>query len=69
MTRRKLRWTQPCCDACWGHYFEARGQNHQPITVTHPEREQCAWCGEDTHSGIYVRADPNSVPYPASYDN
>jgi hypothetical protein len=29
-------------------------------------RETCAFCGRVTNGGIYVRADPETVPYPAT---
>ncbi len=31
--------------------------------------EQCAFCGKPTIFGVYVRADPKSVPYPAEKKN
>lgn len=62
----KLSWTQPCCDDCWVE----QEPNRVPVRVVSvdmalPEYEQCAWCGQGTLSGIYKRADPRSVLYPA----
>ena len=57
-----LSWTQPCCDDCW----DLHNRDRTPITVSVPEPERCAWCGEVTVSGIYVRANPNHVLYPAT---
>ena len=65
MTR--LSWTQPICDTCWWN----RNPERVPIRIadgkTH--RERCAFCGEQTMSGIYVRHDPATVPYPATRED
>lgn len=58
-----MSWTQPMCDACW---ISERGRSAEPMRMTAPEIEQCAWCGRSTTSGIYVRADPTTVPHPAA---
>jgi ribosomal protein L24E len=34
------------------------------IAEGHRTVEQCAFCGRETKSGIYVRQDPATVPYP-----
>ena len=68
----RLSWNQPRCESCW---FELEGDwdgNHLlsvPRPVHRPgleEVERCAWCGRPTFAGIYVRADPPSVPFPRS---
>ena len=59
MTR--LSWTQPICNECW---YEQEPDRY-PTRLKSPAKERCAFCGADTRSGIYVRRDPNTVPFPA----
>ena len=33
------------------------------------EIERCSWCGQATIFGVFVRADPKSVPYPAEKED
>lgn len=74
-------WTQPCCEACWidehGEWDmdsdEAEVWQHlvscrQPVMSLEAGLERCAFCGRPTVVGIYVRHDPNDVPYPAKRD-
>lgn len=35
-----------------------------PVRITTYPEERCAWCGQPTTSGIYVRADPRLLIYP-----
>jgi hypothetical protein len=58
-----MSWTQPMCDACW---ISSRGSDERPVRMhtDYREPEQCAWCGRLTSSGIYVRIDPATMPYP-----
>lgn len=57
-----LSWTQAICDGCWQKRYPAR----EPSRIVEPfrEAEVCSYCGHDTTSGIYVREDPATVPYP-----
>ena len=57
-------WTQAICDDC----FEQQQPDRRPHRMVEPDVERCSWCGRRTRSGIYLRADPASVPYPASDD-
>lgn len=57
----KSSWTQPCCDDCW----RAQQPGRQPFRLREVDVEICAWCGVTTMSGIFVRADPATVAYPA----
>jgi hypothetical protein len=66
----RLSWNQPRCESCW---FEVEGDwdGDHLLAVRRPVRrpgptviEQCAWCGRPTFIGIFVRADPASVPFP-----
>jgi len=61
----KLSWTQPICDTDW---IKQEGER-PPIRLNGVVRERCSWCGETTTSGIYKRADPATVPYPAEDDD
>jgi len=53
---------QPCCEDCWVARYAVR----RPVRVTADRflAVPCCHCGRITHSGIYVRVDPASVPYP-----
>lgn len=57
-----MSWTQPVCDDC----YDWQRPETPPHRLVEREPERCAWCGKLTLSGIFVRADPASVPYPAS---
>lgn len=75
-----MSWTQPQCERCWieangefdlhtlpnGQVVDRLVSLRKPIRLVDPPVEACAWCGALTISGIYVRADPASVPYPAT---
>lgn len=71
----RYSWTQPICEADWiagnSVYDGTRLDTIRvPVRVRTPEGEppvieKCAYCGAPTIVGIYVRADPTSVPYPA----
>jgi hypothetical protein len=58
-----MGWRQNICDDCWAEQEPGR----EPIRLKEEfrETERCSWCGKFTTSGIYRRADPASVPYPA----
>lgn len=56
-------WTQPICDNCWEN--QRPGQEPTRIKPEYAEQEVCAFCGYHHRSGIYVRADPTIVPFPA----
>lgn len=60
VTEPRLSWNQPICDVC----FWLRNPNREPVRLREPEAEICAYCGDGTTSGIYVRADPASFNFP-----
>ena len=60
-TMRKKSWTHPICYSCW----DERNPDRMATRLTDAGKEQCCHCGEKTGSGIYIRANPNEVPYPA----
>lgn len=62
-----MNWNQPSCDVC----FEARNPDRVAVRLSELARrtEFCAWCGQVNRSGIYVRAHPSSVPFPAADDD
>jgi len=61
-----VRWTQPSCDDCWT--LHASRAAPRRLAEAHREAEMCCWCGELTRSGIYVRVDPTTVPFPTTAD-
>lgn len=72
-----MTWSQPCCEACWisrnAVIVDQNGDTsgiriasvRMPTVIRDPDIEQCAFCGSPTIVGIFVRADPKSVPFPA----
>lgn len=59
----RYSWDQPICDTDWERLEGPRVAYR--IKEPHVRTERCSWCGEDTRSGIYKRAHPNDVPFPA----
>jgi hypothetical protein len=58
-----MSWTQAICADCWDEkYPDRKVRPHQRANVA--ELERCAYCGNATHLGIYVRDDPAKVPFP-----
>lgn len=49
-------WTHAVCDRCW-----ADVQARPPNRMYPPVPETCCRCGDDTMSGIYVRAHPREM--------
>jgi hypothetical protein len=63
-----MSWTQAQCERCWvERNTAANGSVRQPTRMAgeHVTLERCAWCGLATFAGIYVRADPATLPYAA----
>ena len=60
--RLLVTWTQPACSFC----FELQLPGVNPIALKKEWREEeiCAFCGQETKEGIYIRADPATVKYP-----
>jgi hypothetical protein len=67
----RLSWNQPQCENCWIER-EATWDGdvltgiRAPVRLTEPVIERCAWCGEPTIFGVYRRADPTTVLFPAT---
>lgn len=67
---RASRWRHAICERCWIAQ-NAQG-TEQELVVRVPVRvtgdalhlETCGWCGLATIFGVYVRADPATVPFP-----
>lgn len=58
-----MNWNQPICEPCWNIR-----EPHRTAVRTgpaHARDERCAFCGQATRWGAYVRAHPSSVPFPA----
>lgn len=62
MTVTRYSWTQPACLDCWRERNPGRAPMH--LTEFAREIETCCHCGQETSDGIYVRVDPETVPYP-----
>ena len=66
-------WTQPLCDHCWIEMYgnfdddDCLVSFRVPTRVVSdpekPEIEQCCKCGRFTMGGIFIRIDPDTVPY------
>lgn len=53
-----MNWTHSICDDCWTN----RSPHQEPTRiVVDTETETCCWCGIQTTSGIFVRADPATL--------
>ena len=52
---RRSYQTVPICDDCW----MAETGDREPIRLRKEVSEACAFCGQITKSGIYVRRKPN----------
>jgi hypothetical protein len=60
------RWNQPICEDDWIGRYEGNPVRIRPEFAT---EERCSYCGETTTSGIYVRDDPATVPFPPEDDD
>ena len=60
-------WNHPLCESCWREWSAAKfgDPDREPVRLVGDlaEDERCASCGTTTHSGIYVRATPGSMPH------
>lgn len=56
-------WTHACCEECWDH--QQPGRTPHRMGAAHRLTETCCYCGVITRSGIYVRENPTSVPFPS----
>lgn len=59
-------WSQPMCGCCWqayalGKFGDAR---HLATVLRSPPPEVCCTCGGKAEQGIYIRVDPDLVPFP-----
>ncbi len=59
---KRRSWNQAICDFCW---YNLRGQA-RPVRVRpeYAELHVCAYCGDQTRSGIFIRDNPAYVKYP-----
>lgn len=63
----RYSWDQPICDDDWARLNGPREPYR--MAEAHRHTETCSWCGKETRSGIYRRAHPNEVPFPAREDD
>jgi hypothetical protein len=61
----RYSWNAPICWQDW----ELRHPDRDPVRARYAHAVTCAYCGEQTDSGIFVRADPRSVPFPPLEDD
>jgi hypothetical protein len=59
-------WTHPICEDCWQQHNPGRPAARLMDGLA--DQEQCCRCGRITTAGIYVRANPATVLYPAEDD-
>lgn len=67
-------WNQAICERDWVEQRSTWDGDRllsieQPVKLTEPQLEQCAYCGRPTIWGVYVRADPSTVSYPQPQDD
>jgi len=55
-----MSWTQPLCEDCWDERYLSRVS----VRDVDGPAETCCLCGHATTSGIFIRIDPASVPFP-----
>jgi hypothetical protein len=56
-------WTHPICLACYAQ--KEPGCSPVRLHREFADEERCCFCGQPTTDGIYYRADPRAVPFPA----
>lgn len=63
---KKYSWNQAIC----AKDYERLQSGRRPVALKEEFRqnERCAWCGEDTREGIYLREDPATLPHPTPED-
>lgn len=67
-------WTQAICERDWIEQHSSVGEVGE-LSIDRPTRlidavaEQCAFCGHVTIFGVYVRVDPDTVPFPSKHNS
>jgi hypothetical protein len=61
-----MNWNQVACHDCWDR--NNPGREAVRMRGAFPMLK-CSWCGKPTNSGIYVRTDPRTVPFPQPDDD
>lgn len=61
-TSKRYSWTQPVCDDCWNAEYPDRS----PVRLRAGLVETCCKCGLPTRGGIYIRVDPQTIPFPTN---
>lgn len=56
--------TAPICLTCWESWIAAKGEPGRKATrLRHPEEKVCAFCGEKTNFGAFVREQASKAPF------
>lgn len=58
-----MSYTQPICRPC----FSIKHPSREPVRVRDDESRTCCLCGDPTVTGIYIRINPATVPFPMSW--
>ena len=56
------RFDHPSCVDCWNANHPRRAVSANTARYTRGPAEVCCWCNRVTHSGIYIRLDPENIP-------
>ena len=64
-----MNWTQPICAARWNQDYGSTRDPQRLVDIATDETgggdlERCCYCNKPTCSGLYVRLDPETVPWP-----
>lgn len=57
----RMDWTQAICRDCWNERNPERQVTNAATVLV---GDVCSYCGHAATSGIYVRDDPSTVPFP-----
>lgn len=60
-TTPRYSWNQAVCETCWNLHNPER----RPARVKDPTAAKCVFCGAETMSGIGIRIDPQTAPFPS----
>lgn len=69
----KFSWNQPICERCWierdGNWTEDGIRIPVRLSADQVKVCRCSYCGHPTFVGIFIRDDPDYVPYPCAEED